>query len=184
MRSSRERFARANSENTVFRLSKHALASRSSLDERLQLAGENGKQNITSEEEGRQLTEKRGETWRTEEDTGDEERGLCTLVRDQPRRPEVHNLPIGTLHYSCLQLQAANQPGPPCYLPRLNSVPAPRWFELTINFKRVRRPLPLDAVLVQGVAPRSFQGCRADLAPRELVYCRGDLEGTLSRRMN
>lgn len=28
------------------------------------------------------------------------------------RRSRAHNLPIGTLHYSCLQLQPANQPGP------------------------------------------------------------------------
>lgn len=42
---------------------------------------------------------------------------LCS--RDHPRRSRAHNLPIGTLHYSCLQLQPANQPGAP---PR----PAPR----------------------------------------------------------
>lgn len=32
---------------------------------------------------------------------------------NHPRRSRAHNLPIGTLHYSCLQLQPANQPGAP-----------------------------------------------------------------------
>lgn len=63
----------------------------------------------------------------------------------QPRRPGAHNLPIGTLHYSCLQLQAANQPGPslpPSPVICLGQIQSqPRGgFELTINFKRVRRP--------------------------------------------
>lgn len=66
-----------------------------------------------------------------EEGEGGEE-GLCSL--DDP--DGAHNLPIGTLHYSCLQLRAANQPlspppppsSLPCYLPRSNSVAAPRWF--------------------------------------------------------
>lgn len=62
----------------------------------------------------------------------------------QPR-PGAHNLPIGTLHYSCLQLQAANQPGPslpPSPVICLGQIQSqPRGgFELTINFKRVRRP--------------------------------------------
>lgn len=35
---------------------------------------------------------------------------------NHPRRSPAHNLPIGTLHYSCLQLQPANQPDA---LPRL-----------------------------------------------------------------
>lgn len=56
------------------------------------------------------------------------ERGCVRL--DDP--DGAHNLPIGTLHYSCLQLRAANQPlllpPPSCYLPRSNSVAAPRWF--------------------------------------------------------
>lgn len=56
------------------------------------------------------------------------ERGCVRL--DDP--DGAHNLPIGTLHYSCLQLRTANQPlllpPPSCYLPRSNSVAAPRWF--------------------------------------------------------
>ena len=61
-------------------------------------------------------------------------------ARNQPWRPGAHNLPIGTLHYSCLQLQAANQPGPPVIcLGQIQSQPC-GGFELTINFKRVRRP--------------------------------------------
>lgn len=72
-------------------------------------------------------------------------RGGGTRGVVQPRRPGAHNLPIGTLHYSCLQLQAANQPGPslpPSPVICLGQIQSqPRGgFELTINFKRVRRP--------------------------------------------
>lgn len=39
--------------------------------------------------------------------------GARPCSRNHPRRSRAHNLPIGTLHYSCLQLQPANQPGAP-----------------------------------------------------------------------
>lgn len=38
--------------------------------------------------------------------------GRPSCSRNHRRRSRAHNLPIGTLHYSCLQLQPANQPGP------------------------------------------------------------------------
>ena len=92
-------------------------------------------------------------------------------VRNQPRRPGAHNLPIGTLHYSCLQLQAANQPGPPVIcLGQIQSQPC-GGFELTINFKRVRRPFRQRCTTGHGDRPRCFRGCRTDVAPRELIYC-------------
>lgn len=66
----------------------------------------------------------------------------------QPR-PGAHNLPIGTLHYSCLQLQAANQPGPslpPSPVICLGQIQSqPRGgFELTINFSTSLPPSPPD----------------------------------------
>lgn len=41
-----------------------------------------------------------------------EEERAELLAQPHRRRSRAHNLPIGTLHYSCLQLQPANQPGP------------------------------------------------------------------------
>lgn len=67
--------------------------------------------------------------------------GICVYVDDRNAcihmtiTPGAHNLPIGTPHYSCLQLLPGNQPATR-YLPRSNSVAARSGFELTINFKR------------------------------------------------
>lgn len=110
-----------------------------------------------------------------------ERRGRGTRGVVQPRRPGAHNLPIGTLHYSCLQLQAANQPGPslpPSPVICLGQIQSqPRGgFELTINFKRVRRPFHRRRPTTggkrggRGDRPRCFRGCRTDVAPRELIY--------------
>ena len=61
--------------------------------------------------------------------------GRYETTRATHRRPEAHNLPIGTLHYSCLQVLPANQPARR-YLPRSNSVAAHSGFELFIDFSR------------------------------------------------
>lgn len=92
--------------------------------------------------EARETLVDRRNGWRGREwGSGREREGENGLrARNQPWRPGAHNLPIGTLHYSCLQLQAANQPGPPVIcLGQIQSQPC-GGFELTINFKRVRRP--------------------------------------------
>lgn len=79
------------------------------------------------------------------------ERGCVRL--DDP--DGAHNLPIGTLHYSCLQLRAANQPlllpppSPVICLGQIQSQPR-GGFELTINFKRVRRRRPRATAAGEG----------------------------------
>ena len=63
---------------------------------------------------------------------------LATTAVNHADNPGTHNLPIGTLHYSCLQLQHWNQPvANPRYLLRSNSVAARSGFELTINLKHL-----------------------------------------------
>lgn len=112
--------------------------------------------------------------------------GRPSCSRNHRRRSRAHNLPIGTLHYSCLQLQPANQPGSsparilspapvhccippihPWFLPRcplhaplfasIKFSCSPRGgFELTINFVCVGASLPYKTV---PISDRLLQEC-------------------------